>query len=65
MTYTVDKALECLQKKVQKAINEFHEESGHVYVIDVDVSNIQANTIGEGASKYTSMVTVSAEIQRS
>lgn len=65
MTYTVDKSLKCLQEKVQKAIKEFQEESGHMYAVGVDVNNMQVNTIGERVSKYTSMVTVSAEIQHS
>jgi hypothetical protein len=33
--------------------------------LGVDVNNMQVNTIGERVSKYTSIVSVSAEIQTS
>jgi|TARA_R100001244_G_scaffold132114_1_gene107106 hypothetical protein len=65
VSYTIDKSLKCLQEKVQRAIQEFHEESGHMYSVGVDVNNMQVNTIGERVSKYTSIVSVSAEIQTS
>ena len=58
MTYTIEKAAENLRAKIQRAIDEFHEESGRIYAPNVFVQNTQVTAMQQSAHRYISKVDV-------
>lgn len=60
--YTIEKATENLRAKIQRAIDEFHEESGRIYAPFVHVANTPVTTMGQSVNRYISKVDVELEM---
>jgi hypothetical protein len=63
MTYTIEKATDNLRAKIQRAIDEFHEESGRIYAPSVYVANTPVTTMGQSVHRHISKVDVELELR--
>ena len=60
--YTIEKAAENLRTKIQRAIDEFHEESGRIYAPVVWVENTPITPLCQSVNRHVSRVRIELEL---